>query len=167
MTKKRVKRIEPKHKLKEYLDSKSDSKIDLYKSSGIKAPDITKLKNFSTILSAERLTLLTKVFSDDLEFVIDAVFPDLQLPNKPEKDFKKERTILENTLFPLPQDYMSLEEMSYLTDIDIDRLKEIIDKPTVVISASELILLEKVKKLSKGRLFKLKFGKMKVKIVLK
>jgi len=65
------------------------------------------------------------------------------------------------------KDYISLEEISYLTDIDIERLKEILTKPTVVTSASELILLEKAKGLKKGSLFEASFGHLKIKKVLK
>jgi hypothetical protein len=89
------------------------------------------------------------------------------LPIKDPKDFKNERSELENAIFQYPTNYMSLEEISYLTDIDIDRLKDIISKTTVIISASELILLEKVKKLKKGTLFKIKFKPEKTKRVLK
>lgn len=167
MSNKRSKRLEPEHKFKEYLDSKTESNIDLFASTGIGKSTISKLKGFDIILSAERLYIISKVYSDDLKSTINSIFPDLELPSKPKKDFADERSILENILLPLPKGHMSLEEMSYLTDIDIDRLKEILSKSTVVISASELILLEKVKKLKAGTLFKAIFSGIKIKRVKK
>lgn len=163
MLKKRSKRPEPEHKLKEYLDSKKESDIDLIASTGMGKSIISKLKSFDTTLSAERLYIISKVYKDELENTITSIYPDLILPKKPKKDFNEKRTPLENILLPLPKDHMSLEEMSYLTDIDIERLKEILSKPTVVISASELILLEKVKNLKAGTLFKAVFGHIKIK----
>lgn len=162
MPKKRSKRSEPGHKLKEYLESKKESDIDLTASTGMGKSVISKLKSFDTTLSAERLYIISKVYKDELEDTITSIYPDLKLPNKPKKDFKDERSILENILLPLPKGYMSLEEIAYLTDIDIDRLKEILTKSTVVISASELILLEKVKNLKAGTLFKAVFGHIKI-----
>lgn len=167
MSKKRYKRTEPQHKLREYLETKKDSQYDITDSIEIKRPDLTKLKNFSTVLSAERFYKIVKFYNDDIASVIDYIFPDLKLPNKPKKKFGDERSIIENILLPLPKDYMSLEEIAYLTDIDIDRLKEILSKSTVVISASELILLERVKKLKPGTLFKAVFGHIKIKRVKK
>ncbi|MCW2263128.1 MULTISPECIES: hypothetical protein [Sphingobacterium] len=167
MAKHRIKRTEPQHKLREYLETKKHFKYDLSESTGIKKPDLTKLKNFDTILSAERFSIITNFYLDNFENTIDTIFPDLQLPIKESKDFKNERSELENSIFQYHPDYMSIEEISYLTDIDIDRLKEIISKPTVIISASELILLEKVKKFKKGFLFKIKFKNGKIKRVIK
>jgi len=167
MSQKRSKRIEPRHKLKEYLISKKDTSIDFYASTGIAKSIVSKLSNFVTILSAERLFIITHLYSDNIANSIDFIFPNLKLPNKPSKDFTIQKTTLENILFPTPKDYISLEEISYLTDIDIERLKEILTKPTVVTSASELILLEKAKGLKKGSLFEASFGHLKIKKVLK
>lgn len=167
LTKKRNKRIEPQHKLKEYLASKKNSNIDFNLSTGMGKSIVSKLNNHSTTLSAERLYLIIKTYSDRFEEAMDLIYPNLELPIKRSKTFENNRTILEDILFPLPKNYMPLEEISYKTDIDIERLKEILTKPTVVVSASEMILLEKVKNIKKGSLFNAQFGHMKIKRVFK
>lgn len=125
----------------------------------IDSTELSKLKRgYITRFAAEKFYKIHLAIERPIEEIANKVYPDLRLPEKPHKDFKRNKSDLGNILLGK----FSQEEIEYKTDIKHLRLKSILKDNEIIILASELILIELATERKKGSLFKQLFKKIKV-----
>jgi hypothetical protein len=146
--------VEPIHELKAYMDLKKIDSITVANAIKISDKILSHLKTQRTTLTAERLYSIGKFYKDPIAITINAIYPNLRLPNRLIKTFEKEEeTELGKLFFPKQKKHATLKEISYKTGISVDRLRDIMSKKSTIIRASELILLEMASERKTGELF--------------
>lgn len=125
----------------------------------IDSKELYKLKEENGIrFAADKFCEIQLAIDQPIAEVIDNIFPNVTLPDKPPKEFKR-RSELGNVLFgPYTED-----EIEYKTGIPKLRLKALLEKPDVTTLASELILIELATQRKKGSLFKHLFKNVRIK----
>ena len=129
----------------------------------IDSKELYKLKEEEGIrFAADKFYEMHLAIDQPITEAIDNIFPNVVLPNRPPKDFKR-RSELGSALFGSYTE----DEIEYKTGISKLRLKALLEQADVITLASEVILIELATQRSKGSLFKQLFKKTKIKAAKK
>lgn len=142
----------PKNSLGVYLTAANVSNVDIYAKTNIPTYDLSRLRSGEILtIPAARLYLISLVTLDPIGVVLIRVYPDLTLKTTQNPIEKHSLTPVGETLRLL--EGHTIEKIAFKTGIELKRLRDLTRKPTTVITAHELYLIEMAIETDPGTLF--------------
>ncbi len=142
----------PKNSLGVYLTSINISSVDIYAKTNIPTYDLSRLRSGEILtIPAARLYLISLATRDPIGVVLKKVYPDLSLKTK-QNPIEKHALNPVGEIFRLIEGH-TIEKIAFKTGLELKRLRDLARKPTAVITAHELYLIEMAIDTDPGILF--------------
>lgn len=142
----------PENSLGVYLTAVNIANVDIYAKTNIPTSDLSRLRSGEILtIPAARLYLISLVTSDSIGIVLKKVYPNLGLKSKQDPAEKTTLTPVGKVMRTL--EGYSLEKIAFKTGLELKRLRDLTRKPTTIVAAHELYLIELATETETGALF--------------